>query len=439
MVSRRFLFAFMCGIILCTAFAHASEGDERYLHEWNALITTVMIKDGFSPPLASRTYAYPNIAAYEALVHSSTTLSSLAGQLNGLEMLPQPSGSVQYNWTVAAVTAFATVAKQLVYREDDCNKLLQEHYAQLRAAEIDPQLFQRSEEYGTAIAQAILQWAAKDNYSKTKAMPRYIFSNKEGRWKPTPTDFRGALEPHWNSLRPFTLDSAGQFPCKGPVPYSTDTTSEYYKSLMEVYNAVQNLTDDQREFVMFWDDNPDQVFMDGHVGTPRRHRTPTAHWVGITGEVVRMHNLPIMEAAETYTLVAIALSDAFISCWYEKYKHNYIRPVTYINKYMDPAWLPPLVTPPFPEYTSGHSAISASAATALSYLFGSNVAFTDSTGIPFGFKPRSFPSFHDAAYEAGVSRFYGGIHYMFSITDGNEEGKQVGAHVVKIARTRKKK
>lgn len=437
MAFRQLLCILVCTIVLCTISARAHEGNERYLHEWNALITSLMIKDGFSPPLASRTYAYPNVAAYEALVHGSPAFASLVGRLNGLATLPQPSSSEEYNWTAAAVTAFAKVAKQLVYREDDCDKLLAQHYEQLSAEQHDDKILQRSKEYGNAIAQAVLQWAAKDNYGKTKAMPRYIFSSKEGHWKPTPTDFRSALEPHWNTIRPFTMDSAGQFTCKGPVPYSTDTASAYYKSLIAVYNAVQNLTEEQREFVLFWDDNPDQVFMDGHVGTPRRHRTPTAHWIGITGEVTRMHNLPLVETAETYALVALAIGDGFISCWHEKYKYDYIRPVTYINEYMDPAWLPPLVTPPFPEYTSGHSAISAAAATVLTHLFGDNVAFTDSTGIPFGFKPRSFTSFHEAAYEAGVSRFYGGIHYMFSILDGNDAGKKVGDQVLRVARTRK--
>lgn len=434
---RRLLLCVLCWSILQVGSTRAASSDAEYLHTWNSLITTLMIRDGFHPPLASRTYAYPNVAAYEALVHGSPQYTSLAGRLNGLDSLPQPDTSLQYDWTVAAVTAFARVAQQLVYREEECIRQLAKDQETLGARVQNEQVMQRSINYGETLAKAILRWAAADKYTRTKALPRYIFSNEDGHWKPTPTDFRSALEPHWNTLRPFALTNADQFPCPGPVPYNPDTTSAYYKHAIAVYNAVQNLTDEQRTFVLFWDDNPDQVFVDGHFGTPRRHRTPTAHWIGITQTIARMQQLPAMETAEVYSLVSVALADAFISCWNEKYKHDFIRPITYINAHVDPTWLPPLVTPPFPEYTSGHSAISASAATVLSHLFGDNFAFTDSTGVYFGFPPRSFSSFHEAAYEAGISRFYGGIHYMFSINDANEEGRKIGAWVLSTARTKK--
>jgi hypothetical protein len=122
--------------------------------------------------------------------------------------------------------------------------------------------------------------------------------------------------------------------------------------------------------------------------------------------------------------------DAFISCWEEKYDSNRIRPETYINRYMDVKWQPLLQTPPFPEYTSGHAVISNAAAEVLTYLLGDNFAFLDNTEIPFGSGERSFRSFRAAAAEASVSRFYGGIHYMESINNGNIQGIKVGENVI---------
>ena len=129
--------------------------------------------------------------------------------------------------------------------------------------------------------------------------------------------------------------------------------------------------------------------------------------------------------------------DGFISCWDEKYRSKLIRPETYINQYIDENWVPLLQTPPFPEYTSGHSVISSSAATALTNLFGENVAFTDSTEIEFGLSVRNFNSFEQASQEAAVSRMYGGIHYKPACDNGVTQGKALGTYIVDKIKTRK--
>lgn len=144
-----------------------------------------------------------------------------------------------------------------------------------------------------------------------------------------------------------------------------------------------------------------------------------------------------VQAAEAYVRVAISLADAFLSCWDEKYRSKQIRPETYINQYMDENWVPLLQTPPFPEYTSGHSVISSSAAITLTNLFGDNFPFTDSTEIEFGIEARSFSSFIQASEEASISRFYGGIHYRQAIDNGVLEGKEVGNFILRKMNTRK--
>jgi membrane-associated phospholipid phosphatase len=122
--------------------------------------------------------------------------------------------------------------------------------------------------------------------------------------------------------------------------------------------------------------------------------------------------------------------DAIISCWYEKYKTNLVRPITYIQANIDNNWTPLIQTPPFPEFTSGHSAISAAAATVLTSIYGDNYFFTDSTEVLFEQPVRSFTSFNDAAWEVSMSRFYAGIHYMNGVMEGNKQGNFIGQLVI---------
>ncbi|HEU5146762.1 MAG TPA: vanadium-dependent haloperoxidase, partial [Chryseosolibacter sp.] len=133
----------------------------------------------------------------------------------------------------------------------------------------------------------------------------------------------------------------------------------------------------------------------------------------------------------------IALMDGFISCWDEKYRSKLVRPETYINEHIDEDWVPLLQTPPFPEYTSGHSVISAASAVTLTKLFGDNFAFLDSTEVEFGLPARSFTSFMHASQEAAISRLYGGIHYRPAIDHGITEGIALGKFVIENVKTRR--
>ena len=131
-----------------------------------------------------------------------------------------------------------------------------------------------------------------------------------------------------------------------------------------------------------------------------------------------------------HTLVSIGLMDAFICCWDEKYRSNRIRPETAIRNIIDQSWQPFLQTPPFPEYLSGHSTISASSSTILTHFFGDNFSYTDTIEVSFGLPARRFSSFKHAANEAAISRFYGGIHFMDAVDNGLEVGEKVGRRVI---------
>ena len=139
-----------------------------------------------------------------------------------------------------------------------------------------------------------------------------------------------------------------------------------------------------------------------------------------------------------YTVVAIGLMDGFMACWDEKYRSHRIRPETAIRQNIDPKWEPLLQTPPFPEYPSGHSTISAVASTVLTHYFGKNFSYTDTVELRFGLPARSFTSFQQAADEAAISRFYGGIHFMDAVENGRSQGILVGEQVLKRVLANKK-
>jgi hypothetical protein len=180
---------------------------------------------------------------------------------------------------------------------------------------------------------------------------------------------------------------------------------------------VNGLTDEQHSIARFWSDDPGQTV------------TPPGHSISVTNQVLRRENASLMTAAEAYARVGLAVNDAFIACWNTKYRYNLVRPVTYIRRLIDPAWMPLLVTPPFPEYTSGHSVQSGAAFTVLAGMFGDDYEFDDHTHADRGLAPRRFESFTAAAQEAAISRLYGGIHYRPAIELGLAQGRCIGEAV----------
>ncbi len=400
-------------------------------------LSDVIVYDIFSPPVASRVYAYPCIAAYETLASTSQSHRSFAGQLKGLTPVPAPEAGKEYCFPIASTHAFLTVGKALVFSEDSIVHFENQLAKEFKEIGVPSAVRERSIAYGEAVAAHILAWADRDNYKQTRTFPRYTVNNEADRWKPTPPAYIDAIEPHWNQLRPFVIDSATQFIPVPPTAFDMAEGSTFREELMEVYDVGNSLSEEQTEIAKFWDCNPFVMHTQGHVMYATKKITPGGHWMGIAMIAAKQSESSLMETAEAYALTSIALADAFISCWDEKYRSNLIRPETVINEHIDENWLPLLQTPPFPEYTSGHSVISTAAATALSSLYGDSFSFLDTTEMEFGLPARSFNSFKDAAAEAAVSRLYGGIHYMPAIDNGVSQGKRVGDFVMAHIETRK--
>lgn len=408
----------------------------KYLHQSVKKLTDVIVHDIFSPPVASRIYAYTSIAAYEALLPEFPGHLSLAGQLNELEKAPQPLKTVEYCFPLASVQAFLSTGKALIFSEEKIESLEEEIYQEYKKMGVPEDVFNRSVEYGKQVSRHILDWAAKDNYKQTRTFPKYTINDEPFRWQPTPPAYMEAIEPHWDKIRPFAIDSAQQFSPVGHTPYDMHEGSDFYKEVMEVYETANNLSEEQTAIASFWDCNPYVSHIQGHVMFATKKITPGGHWMGIAHIAAKKSGADMMKTAEAYSLTSVALADGFITCWEEKFNSNLIRPESLINRHIDENWTPLLQTPPFPEYPSGHSVISTAAAVTLTHLFGNSFEFVDSTEIDYGLPPRTFQSFKLAAEEAAISRLYGGIHFMPAIKDGAVQGREIGNYVVSNINTR---
>ncbi|HMF71113.1 MAG TPA: vanadium-dependent haloperoxidase [Flavitalea sp.] len=401
--------------------------DAEFIHRAIKRITDIMVHDIYSPPVASRTYAYITIAGYEAAVASDKDYRSFAGQLHGLG--PCPVSKNRYNAAVAAVQAILTVGRAMVISEQQVDTFYRSLMSEFRKTGIAADVYSNSIAVGSKIANHVLAWAANDQYKQTRTFVKYTVLNDSASWKPTPPAYMKAIEPNWNKMRTFVIDSASQFKPAPPPPFSTEKQSQFYNDAKAVYDAGSNLTEEQKEIANFWDCNPFKMNVNGHVMYASKKISPGGHWINITRLVCRKAGIDTKKSLEAYACLAITVADAFISCWDEKYRSIVIRPETYINQYIDGNWIPVLQTPPFPEYTSGHSVISSCAAVVLTQLLGDNFSFSDSTEIEFGLPARHFTSFSQAAEEAAISRFYGGIHYMPAIKIGLDVGKTIGTFV----------
>lgn len=439
----RYTFMIVAVVIVATSCSkkradwRATTENANGAHRTIKQITDIIVHDIFSPPVASRIYTYVSVAGYEAARHQDEKFVSYAGQLNGLEAFPKPEAGQEYCYALASTQAMLKVGRALVFSEDKLDAFYAKVMQEYKESGMPEEVFERSVAFGTAVADHVMAWSSKDNYKQSRSFPKYSILDDPATWKPTPPAYMDAVEPHWNKIRPFAIDSASQFKPKAPTAFSSQKDSDFYKEAMEVHDVGVNLTAEQREIASFWDCNPFVMNVKGHVMFATKKISPGGHWMNITHVVCLKNNVGLVASLEAYSRVAISLVDGFIACWDEKYRSRLIRPETYINQYIDENWVPLLQTPPFPEYTSGHSVISSSAAAALTNLFGENYSFTDSTEIEFGLTVRKFTSFTQASEEAAISRLYGGIHYSPACKNGMVQGSTLGNFIIQKVKTRK--
>lgn len=378
----------------------------------------------YTPPVAARAFAYLGVAAYEAASAGATT-TSLAGQVAGLTALPaRESGAydealIQHALMSEAVQTFFGNTGPTGQRAMEAMR--EKTGAKLRAA-VAEDVVKRSEAYGLAVAKHIEKFSLSDGGAVIENMGfpmDWKLTEGPEHWQPTSkiVQQQAPLLPNWGKNRPFAMP-ADAIPTAGTPPdYSEDPASDFYKQALEVYDTSKSLTDDQKIIAKFWSDDP--------MLSP----TPPGHWISITMEILAAEGSDLITAANALARVGMAVNDAFIACWHDKFVFDRLRPFTYIRRVIDPKWEPMLITPPFPEYPSGHSTQSGAAASVLTAIFGENFAFDDATHVDDNIPARHFISFTEAAAEAAASRLYGGIHFRAANDNGLKQGAEIGTYI----------
>ncbi|MDQ6845912.1 MAG: vanadium-dependent haloperoxidase [Bacteroidota bacterium] len=388
----------------------------------------VIIYDIFTPPVASRIFAYSNLAAFEVLANEGTHYKSLEGKVKDLNNIPHPPKNTKIDYPFASLIAMTKVGKQFTFSDDTVQHIIDSVKLLAQDSGMPDELFSNSVKYGEQVADSIISWSKKDNYAQTRGS-RFALTGLEGHWSPTPPGYFDGVEPMWKTIRCVVMDSANMFPPPGLPQFNKDSASAFYKMAKDAMLTGNNLDSNQKWIANFWDCNSFKLHVQGHAMFATKAMTPVGHWMEIVGTVSKNNHADFYKTVYAYTGVSLGIFDAFICSWFTKYKTDIIRPETYINRYIDQNWMPYLQTPPFPEYNSAHSTISAAAATVLGNIY-KNTAFKDSSERVWGWPDRNFKTTDEAAVEVSFSRLYGGIHYRQSVTDAYNQGKKIGTLVM---------
>jgi hypothetical protein len=340
---------------------------------------------------------------------------------NGLTGLPETDHTVRYYYPSNVNAAMAAINKTFFPNATNADKLaidsLENALSQEFLTKQESSLINLSAQFGKAVATAVFNWSETDGYKN--ANNPYTVPVGPGLWVPTAPAFANPASPYWGNNRPVITGSLDNTQPSAPLVYSADPNSAFYQMVKQVYDASQNLTDDQKAMAMYWRDVPGV--------------TSPGHWLSIVQQSLRATNSTLDKAALAYALTGAAINDGLISCWQTKYHYNQLRPITYIRDVMGySTWTPYLTTPAHPEYSSAHAVLSVAAATVMEKLFDNIGSITDHTYDYLGFAPRTYTSFAAIGNEAGQSRLYAGIHYQPTIDAGILQGKKVAANILAV-------
>jgi hypothetical protein len=454
-----------------TACSGPPPSDPRMVSEWvHALYGAVRV-ERLSPPVASRLFAYAMTGLYSGMAVADATMPPLEGRLNGFPAVPKRAANATYDPTISAVAAERVILDSL-FRDGlpttraSLARLADSLMTARIALGVKDAARARSDSLGRSVGLAIVAWSHGDGFDSTRGR-KYVPPVGPGLWvndSPVPTftpqsisgvsqlvvptnpantmkagaasdrglildrqkkagpttlpavNMTGITEPYWGSNRPFALQKWDECPAPPPPLYAPTPGTPLYEEAKHVYEVGKGLTPEQKTIALYWADNG------GESGTP------AGHWLSIAGQMVSEKKLTAPQAAWMMAETGVSLADAFIAVWGYKFKLNLVRPRTFIRAAIDSTWEPAIPTPPFPEYLSGHSTLSSAAAATLTQLLGA-VAFDDSTIVSLGHPVRKFSSFRAAADEAGMSRIYGGIHYMTANIEGGNLGRCVASKV----------
>jgi len=378
---------------------------------WNeqALNATRLARN--PPPIASSFYAAYHVAIFDAVNGITHTHRSWINQD------PAPAGADMD--AAIASASFAMLNAQWGQAANPRN--FQVAYDQALAGIPDGPGKTSGIAWGKQVAGLVLAERAKSGMATP--IPGQYSSTEPGKWRETPPGFRPPVLPHWAKVTPFVMTSPSQF--RAPPPPAVDSQQQA-DELMQIARIGARDGAERTEYetlsAPFWADD---------LGTA----TPPGHWNVIAQDLTRRNQLSTPDTARLFALLNMACADAGISCWDTKFFYRTWRPETAIreldpklNAHMTPKpdFIPLMMTPAFPSYTSGHSTFSGAAERILQRYFGTDdIEFTViSEGLPGAV--RTFKSLSACQKEIGMSRLFGGIHVMVDNLEGSNAGHKIG-------------
>jgi hypothetical protein len=394
------------------------------IYAWYKFMAKVQLPANPQPVviLNNRNFGFIGVGLYEAVRAGSNGSKSLSSKLYQMPSMPEPDKNKDYLWSESANAALASMFKQFLVLTDankaSIDSLEKANYNRFRLKTSDAVLM-RSQAYGRSIATAIYNWSTTDHFNLGSM--GYTIPVFPGAWERTPPAFANPVGPFLKDSRPFLEYSLTATAPPLPFPYSTDTSSPFYKAAKEVYTIGKTLTAEQKAIADWFAD----VGGSG-VGVPAPH-----HLISIITSVLESQKAKLWQAAEMYAKTGIVLKDGGIITFRAKFQYNLIRPITYIKKQIDTAWMSYLINPPYPEYTSGLAGFYSPLIQVLIREFG-NIPVTDNAYDFRGLAPRKYNSLWQLAEEAAISRCYGGIHYRFTQNVTLEMGKEFGDKISDI-------
>lgn len=429
----QYFFGFMVGLLALASTAHAqvNKADELKISNlWlDQCLDLTKNTAGFSAPVAARSIAYFNICLYELGTDFYTENPSLSGRLQQYHRTVHISTNKKYYLPEVINTGASYLLMQLyanmppafntriIKIRDSCSVQFKKFS--------NASSLKNSKEYGKKLAAEIFEWSKLDggdlgylrNFPKT-----YQLQPTDSTWTITPPMFLSAQQPYWGNNQTLSVLPETFNPLLKPLLFSLDTHSTLYKNSMEI-NLQQQQNNNELELIAeYWDDAP------GYSGTP------TGHLLSIAKQLAHQHAFDYAHTLQLYAMVSIAINDAFICCWKWKYRFLTLRPITYIQRYINPHFNSTILTPPFPEFPSGHSMQSSAAGAVFTFFFPQQGNFVDSTHIhrtDINGRPRTYGSIQQMVDEISMSRMYGGIHYRYTLYESSLLGQKIGEQVIK--------
>ncbi|MDF7815926.1 vanadium-dependent haloperoxidase [Hymenobacter sp. YC55] len=395
------------------------------VYDWYKLVARTQLRVSPQPVilLNNRNFGYIGVGLYEAVRPGLKGARSLSPQLYQMPAMPVPERNREYVWGASANAALASLFKQLlgglsaadIARIDSLETAYTRRFQQSASAAT----VARSQAYGRAVAQAIYLWSTTDNFSL--GSQGYVLPVFPGSWVPTPPAFAAPQGPYLKNSRPFLASSLTATAPPLPLAYAEDPASAFYQQAHTVYAVGKALTPEQQAIATWWADAGG-----AGVGVPAPYHTLSI----ITG-LLEGKRAQLAEAAEVYAKTGIAMKDGPIVTFRAKYEYNLLRPVTYIQRHIDPAWQAYLPTPPYPEYPSGLVGIAAPVMQVLIRECG-DLPVTDNAYAWRGVAPRTYASISVMLEEAAYSRVYAGLHYPFTQVVSVAMGKELGNKIANL-------